>query len=80
MKKDGENNIGCLVVWCHVQDLRIFIVNNNFPSNLYTQIFTLSDMVCCHIENQDQKTLEDDSESNDESKCSDFLINDFRYW
>ena len=37
-------------------------------------------MVCCHIENQDQKALDDDSESNDESKCSDFSINDFRYW
>ena len=36
-------------------------------SNLYTQIFTLPDMVCCHIENQDQKTLDDDFGSNDES-------------
>ena len=36
-------------------------------------------MVCCHIEDQDQKTIDDDSESNDESKCSDFSIDGFRY-
>ena len=36
-------------------------------------------MVCCHIDDQDQKTLGEDSETNDESKCSDFSINGFRY-